>query len=215
MTLKLASSFDGRIATATGQSQWITGPEARRLVYGMRARHDAVMVGAGTARKDDPSLTVRGLGVARQPVRVVVSRRLDLPLLGQLARSAKDVPLWICHGKDADPERLRAWAGLGAKLLACGVAQAQVDPVDVLRQLGKAGLARVFCEGGSALAASLLGADAVDEMVGFTAGFSIGAEGLPTIGAMGLSRLSEAQRFELVESRVVGPDLMHRWRRGG
>ncbi|MAC77626.1 MAG: riboflavin biosynthesis protein RibD [Rhodobacteraceae bacterium] len=213
VTLKLASSFDGRIATATGQSQWITGPAARRLVHGMRARHDAVMVGAGTARKDDPSLTVRGLGVTRQPVRVVVSRRLDLPLLGQLARSAAEVPLWICHGMDADPERLRAWEGLGARMIPCGIAQAQIDPVDMLTQLGKAGLTRIFCEGGSALAASLIGADAVDEMVGFTAGFSIGAEGLPAIGAMGLARLAEAEKFILIESRPVGPDLMHRWRR--
>ena len=73
VTLKLASSFDGRIATATGESQWITGQEARRAVHAMRARHDAVMVGAGTARADDPSLTVRGIGVTQQPVRVVVS----------------------------------------------------------------------------------------------------------------------------------------------
>lgn len=215
VTLKLASSFDGRIATATGQSQWITGPEARRLVHGMRARHDAVMVGAGTARKDDPSLTVRGLGVARQPARVVVSRRLDLPLLGQLARTAEKVPLWICHGRDADPERLRAWEGLGARLVACGIAQAQIDPADMLVQLGKAGLTRIFCEGGSALAASLLGAEAVDELIGFSAGFSIGAEGLPAIGAMGLSNLAEAERFELVEARPVGADLMQRWRKSG
>lgn len=213
VTLKLASSFDGRIATATGQSQWITGPEARRAVHAMRARHDAVMVGAGTARKDDPSLTVRGLGVARQPVRVVVSRRLDLPLLGQLARTAGEVPVWICHGRDADEERLSVWEGLGAKMIPCGIAQAQIDPVDMLAQLGKAGLTRIFSEGGSALAASLLGADAVDELVGFSAGFSIGAEGLPAIGAMGLSSLSEAERFVLVGSRPVGADLMHRWRR--
>ncbi|OWU69050.1 bifunctional diaminohydroxyphosphoribosylaminopyrimidine deaminase/5-amino-6-(5-phosphoribosylamino)uracil reductase RibD [Marinibacterium profundimaris] len=213
VTLKLAASFDGRIATATGESQWITGPQARRLVHGMRARHDAVMVGAGTARKDDPSLTVRGLGVARQPARVVVSRRLDLPLLGNLARTAKDVPVWICHGRDADHERLQAWTGLGAKLLPCGISQAQIDPADMLVQLGKAGLTRIFCEGGSALAASLLGAEAVDEIVGFSAGFSIGAEGLPAIGAMGLERLAAAERFELVEARPVGPDLMHRWRK--
>lgn len=213
VTLKLASSFDGRIATATGHSQWITGPEARRFVHGLRARHDAVMVGAGTARADDPMLTVRGLGAARQPVRVVVSRRLDLPLLGQLARSAQDVPLWLCHGADADAERLRAWEGLGARLLPCGVAGAQLDPRDVLAQLGAGGLTRVFCEGGGALAASLLGADLVDELVGFTAGLAIGAEGLPAIGALGLGRLHEAPRFELVETRPIGGDVLHRWRR--
>ena len=82
VTLKLASSFDGRIATGSGQSKWITGPDARRAVHAMRARHDAVMVGGGTARADDPSLTVRDLGVEHQPVRVVISRHLDLPLMG-------------------------------------------------------------------------------------------------------------------------------------
>jgi len=211
VTLKLASSFDGRIATATGESKWITGPDARRAVHGLRARHDAVMVGAGTARADDPSLTVRDLGVAHQPVRVVVSRHLDLPLMGQLARSAGEVPLWLCHGSGADPERFRAWEGLGARLLPCAVSGAQLDPHDVLRQLGAAGLTRVFCEGGSALAASLLGEDLVDELVGFTAGLAIGAEGLPAIGALGLGRLAEAPRFDLVETRAVGGDAMLRW----
>lgn len=213
VTLKLASSFDGRIATATGQSQWITGAQARRAVHGERARHDAVMVGAGTARADDPSLTIRDLGITRQPVRVVVSRHLDLPLMGQLARSAGDAPLWLCHGPGAGSERLAAWQGLGARLLPCAVRGVQLDPGDVLRQLGAAGLTRVLCEGGGALAASLLAGDLVDELVGFTAGLAIGAEGLPAIGALGLDRLENAPRFDLVETRAIGPDVMHRWRR--
>ncbi len=213
VTLKLANSFDGRIATATGQSQWITGPQARRRVHAMRARHDAVMVGGGTARADDPSLTVRDLGVSHQPVRVVISRRVDVPLMSQLARSAKDIPVWICHGHDADSERLRAWDGLGAKLLSCRVTGAQLDPEDILTQLAEQGLTRVFCEGGGALAASLMLADLVDELVGFTAGLTIGAEGLPSVGALGLDRLDEAVRFELIGTEAIGPDVMHRWRR--
>lgn len=213
VTLKLAASFDGRIATASGHSQWITGPQARRVVHAMRARHDAVMVGAGTARADDPMLTVRGLGARRQPVRVVVSRRLDLPLMSQLARSAGEVPLWLCHGDGVDPLLASAWQGLGARLLRCAVLSGQVDAGAVLRALGDAGLTRVFCEGGGALAASLIGAGLVDELVGFTAGFAIGAEGLPGIGALGLARLDEAQRFKLIETRAVGGDVMHRWHR--
>jgi diaminohydroxyphosphoribosylaminopyrimidine deaminase/5-amino-6-(5-phosphoribosylamino)uracil reductase len=211
VALKLASSVDGRIATATGESQWITGPAARRVVHAMRARHDAVLVGAGTARKDDPILTVRNLGVDHQPVRVVVSRRLDLPLLGQLARSAKDNPLWLCHGADADPNLTDAWKGLGAVLLPCSVKGAQLDPKDVLQQLAKAGLTRVFCEGGSALAASLLSADLVDEMIGFEAGVVIGAEGLPSVGALGLGALRDAPRFTLLQTRNIDGDVMHRW----
>ncbi|WP_084013789.1 bifunctional diaminohydroxyphosphoribosylaminopyrimidine deaminase/5-amino-6-(5-phosphoribosylamino)uracil reductase RibD [Leisingera methylohalidivorans] len=213
VTLKLASSFDGRIATGSGQSKWITGPEARRAVHAMRARHDAVMVGGGTARADDPSLTVRDLGVDHQPVRVVISRHLDLPLMGQLARTARDVPVWLCHGHGADHERIQAWEGLGAKLIPCASHGVQLDAADVLQQLGQAGLTRVFCEGGSALAASLLAFDLVDELIGFTAGLGIGAEGLPSIGALGIGRLDEAPRFDLVETRPLGKDILHRWTR--
>lgn len=213
VTLKLASSFDGRIATETGHSQWITGPNARRAVHAMRARHDAVMVGAGTARADDPSLTVRDLGVERQPVRAVVSRHLDLPLMGHLARTASKIPVWLCHGPHPDPDRARAWEGLGARLIPCALDDHHVEAADLLHQLGQAGLTRVFCEGGSALAASLLESDLVDELVGFTAGLTIGAEGLSAIGALGLDTLETAPRFDLIETQVVGGDILHRWGR--
>ncbi len=213
VTLKMASSFDGRIATETGHSQWITGPNARRAVHAMRARHDAVMVGAGTARADDPSLTVRDLGVQHQPVRVVVSRHLDLPLMGQLARTASDIPVWLCHGPHPDPERARAWEGLGARLIPCALDGHHVDAADLLQQLGQVGLTRVFCEGGSALAASLLKGDLVDELVGFTAGLTIGAEGLSAIGALRLDTLDTAPRFDLIKTQVVGGDILHRWAR--
>lgn len=213
VTLKLASSFDGRIATQTGHSQWITGPKARRAVHAMRARHDAVMVGAGTARADDPSLTVRGLGIDPQPVRVVVSRHLDLPLLGQLARTAADVPVWLCHGPHPDADRARTWSDLGARLIPCALDDHHIDASDLLQQLGQAGLTRVFCEGGSALAASLLADDLVDELVGFSAGLTIGAEGLPAIGALGLETLETAPRFDLIETQNIDGDILHRWRR--
>jgi len=211
LTLKLASSFDGRIATGTGESQWITDTPARRLVHAMRSRHDAVMVGGNTARKDDPELTVRGLGIKAQPVRVVISRRLDLPLMSKLARSAKHIPLVLCHGADAEPTLIHTWRDIGATLLPCAIRAGQLDAADVLQQLGKHGLTRIFCEGGAALAASLIDADLVDHLIGMTAGVVIGAEGLPGIGAMGLSRLAEAPRFTLHETRRIGPDVMHHW----
>ncbi len=213
VTLKLASSFDGRIATASGESRWITGPEARRVVHAERARHDAVMVGAGTARADDPDLTVRGMGEVPQPVRIVVSRLIDIPLMSRLARTARDVPVWICHGPDAAREICEAWEGLGAKLIRCDLNGRQIDPRSRLQELGEIGLTRVFCEGGGALAASLLGADLVDELLGFNAGIAIGAEGQPNIGALGLGRLAEAPRFHLRDVRQVGDDILHRWTR--
>jgi diaminohydroxyphosphoribosylaminopyrimidine deaminase/5-amino-6-(5-phosphoribosylamino)uracil reductase len=213
VTLKLATSLDGRIATGSGQSQWITGSDARRTVHAMRASYDAVLVGGGTARADDPSLTVRDLGIAEQPVRVVVSRRLDLPLMGKLARTAGEIPLWICHGQDADAELHRTWAGLGAKLLPCIARGGQLDPASVLQALGAEGLTRVFCEGGGSLAASLMEAGLVDRLVTFTAGLAIGAEGLPAVGALGVDRLDAAPRFALEEVRAVGRDAMQVWAR--
>lgn len=211
VTLKLASSFDGRIATGTGESQWITGPHARRAVHAMRARHDAVMVGGGTARQDNPSLTVRDLGISRQPARVVVSRRLDVPLTGKLARTAQYVPVVMCHGPDADPGLQEVWRDLGAHLLSCATSGSQLDPHSVLHRLAAHGITRIFCEGGSALAASLIEADLVDRLVGFTAGLTIGAEGLPNVGALGLGKLAEAARFDLLSVRPVGGDICHEW----
>ena len=213
LTLKLASSFDGRIATDTGESQWITGPQARRMVHGLRASHDAVMIGAGTARADDPTLTVRDMGITRQPVRVVVSRMLDIPLSGQLAQTAADVPLWLCHGPDADPMLIKVWTDIGARLILCGRRGRALDMASVMAELARASLTRVFCEGGGSLAASLLAADMVDDLVGFTAGLAIGAEGLAGVGAMGITKLSQAPRFTLAETRAIGGDVMHRWTR--
>ncbi|NSX54025.1 bifunctional diaminohydroxyphosphoribosylaminopyrimidine deaminase/5-amino-6-(5-phosphoribosylamino)uracil reductase RibD [Sulfitobacter sp. 1151] len=213
VTLKLATSFDGRIATANGESQWITGPKARRWVHAMRGTHDAVMVGGGTARADNPSLTVRDLGVQHQPVRVVVSRKLDIPTHSILAETARDIPIWICHGTDADPDVCRKWADLGARLFPCDLIGRQLDVASVLQNLGNAGLTRVFCEGGGALAASLLNAGLVDELVGFTAGLALGAEGRPGLGAMGIDALNDAPRFHLIDTQNIGGDVMHRWGR--
>ncbi|MFP4570528.1 bifunctional diaminohydroxyphosphoribosylaminopyrimidine deaminase/5-amino-6-(5-phosphoribosylamino)uracil reductase RibD [Rhodosalinus sp.] len=213
LTLKLAVSLDGRIATASGESRWITGTEARRSVHALRGRHDAVMVGAGTARADDPDLTVRDMGADHQPVRVVVSRRLDLPLMGRLAQSARAVPVWVCHGPEADAPAVEAWTGLGARLLACPVIGGQLDPGGILQALGTAGLTRVLCEGGGTLAAALLAADLVDELVVMSAGLALGAEGRPSLGALGIERLAAAPRYRLIEARPLGGDVLHRWRR--
>lgn len=213
VTLKLANSFDGRIATADGESQWITGPQARRQVHALRASHDAVMVGGGTARADDPRLTVRDLGITQQPVRVVASGGLNLPDDGALADSAKEVPLWLLHRADAPADRIRRWQSLGATCLEVPAQPSgSLDPAAMLKALAANGLTRVFCEGGGDLAASLLRHGLVDELVGFTAGLALGAEGRPSLGPMGLQRLADAPRFDLQEVRVLGPDIMHRWR---
>lgn len=156
---------------------------------------------------------MRDLGIQHQPVRVVVSRRLDLPLLGNLARTARDIPVLLCHGKDADKTLIRTWQDLGATLLSCRSSGIHLDTEDVLAQLGAHGLTRIFCEGGSALAASLIEADLVDRLVSFTAGMTIGAEGLPNVGALGLASLGQARRFTLQSVRAIGADTLTVWTR--
>jgi len=209
VTLKLATSVDGRIATRTGYSQWITGPEARRVVHAMRARHDAVMVGAGTVRADDPSLNVRDMGNVTQPVRVVVSRDLNIPTDGKLAQTAGEQPVWLLHGEKAD---LRDWVAKGAQSFAVPVSDGAVDIEAGLKALGEAGLTSIFCEGGGALAGSLIKAGLVDELVDFAAGLAIGGDGTPAVAAMGIDDLSLATRFDLAEVRAVGPDTLSIWR---
>lgn len=212
LTLKLAMTLDGRIATANGESKWITGPAARAHVHAQRARHDAVMVGAGTARADDPQLTVRGMGDIPQPVRIVLSRRLNLPENGALSRD--DAPTWMVHG-DAPADRRAALEARGMTLIPCPVgADGHLAPLPALAELGRRGLTRVYCEGGGTLAAALLSQGLVDRLDCYTAGAAIGAEGKPGLGAMGLAALADAPRLRLTETRVLGPDLLHRWTAG-
>jgi len=180
VTLKLATSFDGRIATAAGESRWITGEAARRHVHLLRLTHDAVMVGAGTARADLPALNVRGFGPVRQPVRVVMA---NAPIPALPPEGPDHGPLWVLPG-----------------------------PVDeALAELGRRGLTRVFCEGGGRLAAALLAAGLVDELVGYTAGVVLGGDGRAAVAPLGLGALADAPRFRLAETRALGGDVFHRW----
>lgn len=213
VTLKLALTLDGRIATATGESRWITGPEARRMVHALRASHDAVLVGAGTARADDPDLRVRGLGVGHQPVRIVPSAGLDLPIEGRLGRSAREVPVWLVHGPDAPEAARAAWQEAGADLISSPAPDGALDMATMLQALGARGLTRVFCEGGGALASALLRAGLVDDLLVFAAGRLIGAEGRAGIGPLGLDALAEAPQFRLRALRPVGGDVMQHWSR--
>ncbi|MGY6703491.1 bifunctional diaminohydroxyphosphoribosylaminopyrimidine deaminase/5-amino-6-(5-phosphoribosylamino)uracil reductase RibD [Roseinatronobacter sp.] len=215
VTLKLAMTLDGRIATSSGESRWITGAVARRTVHAMRASHDAVLVGAGTARTDDPDLRVRGLGVVHQPVRIVAAPRLDLDTAGRLGRSIPDAPVWVLHGPDAPAADVTAWQGAGALTLSCPVAAdvRGLDPRAMMQTLAAQGLTRVFCEGGGTLAASLLRAGLVDQIVVFSAGKLIGAEGRAGLGALALTRLADAPQFKLARVQLVGDDVMQIWSR--
>lgn len=211
VTLKLAASLDGRTATGTGESRWITGGEARRKVHALRLMHDAVMVGSGTALADDPDLTVRNLGAVRQPVRIVLDRALRHSPDSRLGRTAQDSPVWILHGPSArDPAR-KAWAATGATLIETSESEGRLDLPAALSALAARGLTRILGEGGSTLAGALLRAGLVDDLALFSGGVLIGAEGHPALGALGLTALAEAPRPTLREVQVLGPDTFTLW----
>ena len=212
LTLKLATTLDGRIATSKGESRWITSEDSRRAVHALRLTHDAVLIGAGTARADDPDLSVRDLGATHQPIRIVIDARLSHGPQSRLGQSAKASPVWLCH-TDAAPEQARAaWAHTGAILIECSATNAHLNLTDALHRLAALGLTRILCEGGATLAASLIRDHLVDTLITFTAGKLIGATGLAAIAALPAAPLKDLPQFILREHRQIGPDTMSRWR---
>ena len=212
VTLKLATTLDGRIATSTGQSRWITGPDARRAVHLMRLTHDAVMIGAGTARADDPDLTVRDLGAARQPVRIVLDSRLSHDPVSRLGQTARDTPVWMVHTAAASPTMQNAWRAQGAELIpVAGDVSGQIDLTAALQALGNKGLTRILCEGGGTIAAALIRARLIDDIAQFSAGALMGGDGQAAVGPLGITQLSDAPRLKLRETRQIGADCFSLW----
>ena len=208
ISLKLASTLDGRIATAEGESKWITGPESRREVHAMRGRHDAMMVGIGTVLADDPDLTCRLPGMKPVPmVRIVMDGALRTPLSSRLVATAKESPVWLISKHGSDPAHKSALQAAGAEVFEAADLRA------ALATLAERGLTRVMVEGGASLAGSLIGADLVDHLVWFHAPGLIGGDGLPAANHFGLARLSDMPRFQRVAVRAVGSDIVSAYRR--
>lgn len=208
--LKLATSLDGRLATHRGESQWITGPAARAYGQLLRHRHDAVMVGSGTALADDPRLTVRLPGLeARQPLRIVVDGRLRTPLTAKLVAEARQVPTWLITLDHVDRIRRRVYEDAGVIVHAVATdADGAIDLRAVLRLLGSQGLTRVMVEGGATLAAGLFRAGLVDRLAWFRSAGVIGGDGLAAIKAFGVDRLAQQPRFERMEITRLGEDML-------
>lgn len=213
-TLKTASTLDGRIATHTGESQWITGEPARARGHALRASADAVMVGVGTALADDPRLDCRLPGLAdRSPVRIVVDSRARLPLTSRLVRTARETPTWLLTlaGQDA---RHRAFADAGIEVIEVAPdADGNLDLEVGAGALGDRGLTRVLVEGGGRLAAGLLRVGLVDRLVWFRAPRLIGGDGLPATEAFGVDRLDQAPAFRRIAVVALGDDVMETYAR--
>jgi diaminohydroxyphosphoribosylaminopyrimidine deaminase/5-amino-6-(5-phosphoribosylamino)uracil reductase len=215
VTLKLATSLDGRIALASGESRWITDEAARRRGHWLRATHDAVLIGAGTALSDDPQLTCRLPGLEhRSPIRVLIDPNLRVPTTAKLYREARTAPLWVIAAPSAPETELGRRRDAGAELLKLGTG-ADGRPVAsaILSALGSRGITRLLVEGGSRMATALLEAGLVDRIAWFRAPVLIGADGLPATALLGLDRLSAAPRFHLAGVERLGPDLLESYER--
>jgi diaminohydroxyphosphoribosylaminopyrimidine deaminase / 5-amino-6-(5-phosphoribosylamino)uracil reductase len=204
VTLKLATSLDGRIATASGESRWITGEAAREQGHRLRAAHDAVLVGVQTVLADDPQLTVRLPGRAvDQPLRVVLDSRLRTPPGAKLAGEGTLILTAV------EP------AGLGGALVE------RIEPDNdgrpaiaaVLRALKRHGIGSLLIEGGGQVAASFIAADAVDALEWFRAPLLLGGDGRPCVAALAMAELSDAPRFRRLAVEPLGDDLWERYER--
>jgi diaminohydroxyphosphoribosylaminopyrimidine deaminase/5-amino-6-(5-phosphoribosylamino)uracil reductase len=212
--LKLATSLDGRIATASGESRWITGPQARAEVQKLRAEADAIIVGAGTARADDPQLLARTEPPPRKrAVRVVLDSGLTLPASGRLFASLAEAPVLVIGAEGADAKRRATLEAAGARTALVRASEGVVDGEAALELLAKDGINRVLVEGGGKLAASLIAGGLVDRIEWFRAPIVLGAEGRPSLGALALARLSDAPAWTRVAVRELGPDLWESYER--
>ena len=207
VTLKLAATLDGRIATKTGDSRWITSPESRRYVHRLRDIYDCVVVGTGTVRRDDPELTVR-LVKGRNPARALVAEGLSGIKPSLKIFRADGSERFVFTTKEADRRKKDNLKGLGVEVVEVRKTKEGVSLKAVLKELGKRGITSVIIEGGSRLAASALREGIVDRLVFFVAPLVIGADGVPAVRGLGVEALSDAVRLENVRIRRFGPDIM-------
>jgi len=215
VTLKLATSLDGRIATKRGESRWITGPQARARGHFLRARHDAVMVGSGTAVADDPRLDPRLPGLeAAAPVRVVLDGRLRLPLTHDLVARAREQATWLVTRAHGDRARLHGYEAAGVEIITVEQdADGHLSLAGALHALGQRGITRVLAEGGGRVAAGLLRLGLVDRVVWFRAPRLIGGDGTPAVSGFGVVALAEAPAFAALGVRRAGDDLVESYGR--
>jgi diaminohydroxyphosphoribosylaminopyrimidine deaminase/5-amino-6-(5-phosphoribosylamino)uracil reductase len=204
VTLKLATSLDGRIAARGGASRWITGEAARTEAHRMRAAHDVVLIGAGTARADDPDLRVRLPGYdGRQPIRAVLDPGLTLSPGSRLAQTAREsavVVFTMSGGKPSLEEAGVIMENIGRNLDSLDLAEA-------LERLAARGAGSVFVEGGGLTAAGFLRAGLVDRLEWFRAPILLGGDGVPAIGELHVAAPDAAPRFVLERTRTLGEDV--------
>jgi len=207
VTAKWAMTLDGKIATKTGDSKWISSEEARKFVHKVRGRMDAVVVGIGTVLADDPELTCR-LVRGRTPKRVVLDARARLPLASKLVRSAGEAPVMVAVSDRAPAKRAEALMRRGCKVVTFPTKNGRVDVVRVLEWLGSMRVTNVLVEGGGDVLGSFFDAKLVDEVLAFVGPKIVGGGGRSPVLGDGVAKLTNAAWLELVGSRRFGSTVL-------
>ena len=208
VTLKLAASLDGRIAAASGDSQWISGEQSRRVVHELRNRVDAILVGAETVRNDDPRLTCRMRG-GRDPLRVVLDGRLSITPSARVCTQPSTAPTLIAtsedHGRGEKQAQLEAQ---GVQVVCLPGKNGQVPLRPLLVELGRRGHKSVLIEGGGRIAAAALREGVVDKVLFFYAPLLLGGEGRAMIGPLGIDRVAAGQKLHTITVERIGKDIL-------
>ena len=208
VTLKAAVTLDGKLASSTGDSKWVTGEAARAWVHRLRDEVDAVLVGANTVRLDDPKLTTRLPRGGRDPVRVVLDSKLSLKPARELFQQTSAAPTIIVTGKDAPASRERRLLQTGAQVWRVPAKEGRVSLPALMKRLGAAGHFHLLVEGGSAVFASFLKAQLADELYLFLAPKILGGEGKSWVGALGNRTMEDAARGRFQSLECVGEDVL-------
>ncbi|HUO53256.1 MAG TPA: bifunctional diaminohydroxyphosphoribosylaminopyrimidine deaminase/5-amino-6-(5-phosphoribosylamino)uracil reductase RibD [Rhodoblastus sp.] len=207
VTLKIAQTADGQAAGGPHDPRLaITGPAANLRTHVLRAQHDAIMVGIGTAIADDPLMTVRLPGCSRKPLRVVLDARLDLPLRSRLVVGAHDFPTLLLCGAEAEPGRRVALEDHGVEVASCAMAGGRLDLRAALHMLAARGLTRVFSEGGPRVGAELIAQGLADEMILFTAPKPLVRKGVEALSPEARATLADPGAYRVVEQGFYGAD---------
>jgi diaminohydroxyphosphoribosylaminopyrimidine deaminase/5-amino-6-(5-phosphoribosylamino)uracil reductase len=207
VTVKFAQTLDGRIATSTGNSQWISSPASQRLAHKLRTYYDAIMVGIGTILVDNPQLTVR-LVKGRNPTRVVMDSKLSIPLEAKVLTQQESAPTIIATTSGANNEKLSALRQMGIEVLVIRKDEkGEVDPGHLLEMLGQRGISSVLVEGGAETITSLLRLNLVDRLVAIVAPKLMG-KGIEAVGELDITDVSQTLKLTFSKVRRVGEDLV-------
>jgi len=214
-TLKTATTLDGRVATKRGNSKWITGAPARAFAHGLRADHDAIMIGIGTALADEPSLTCRLPGLeGRSPIRIVADTSLRLPLTSPLVVTADEVPTWVITVEGCEAGRRKALENKGITVIEIEAGEdGRPDLKGLAAELGRRGLTRVLVESGGDLAAAMVKHDLADRLAWFRSAKLIGGDGRGAVAAFGIDAVAEAPSFARDSIAEAGDDVLETYRR--